>query len=103
MSVAEWEIVGEVTPLDELDLSVIMRVIQDLLEGKEDSIAARELKYVLEVSGIAGMSCEGQMRRLTEVLGKIITRKYGKEEIHLRGLNAEDNQQVRGSNFVNEA
>ena len=103
MNVAEGEKIGEVMPLDEMDFSVIMRVMQDLLEGKEDSLAARELKYVLEVNGIAGLSCDGQMRRLVEVLGQIIARKYGKEEEQLRGLNVEDNQQVRGSNFVNEA
>jgi hypothetical protein len=55
---------------------------------------------------------EGQMRKLAGVLGQIIAKKYGTEGEpkkygtegeQLSGLNEEDNQQVRGSNFVNEA
>ena len=103
VNVAEGEKIGEVTPLDEMDLSVIMRVMQDMLVGKEDSPVARELKHVLEVSGIAGLSCDGQVRRLAGVWGQIIAKKYGKEGEQLSDLNVEDNQQVRGSNFVNEA
>ena len=103
MKVADGEKIGVVTPLDELDLSVIMRVMKDLLEGKEDSLAAKELKLVLEVNGIAGLLCDGQVRRLAEVLGQIIAKKYRKEEVQLRGINAKDNQQVRGTDFVNKA
>jgi hypothetical protein len=43
------------------------------------------------------------MRKLAGVLGQIIAKKYGTEGEQLSGLNEEDNQQVRGSNFVNEA
>jgi hypothetical protein len=102
VNVVEGEKIGVVTPLDKVDMSVIMSVTQELLAGKEDSPIAMDLKLVLEDSGIAGLSCDGQMRKLAEVLGQIIAKKYGENEEHLSGFNVEDNHQVRGSNFVND-
>jgi hypothetical protein len=69
VNMAEGEKIGVVTPLDEVDTSVILRVTQDLLSGKVDSPAARELKLALEDSGTAGLSCDGQVRKLAGVLG----------------------------------
>jgi hypothetical protein len=103
VKVVEGERIGVVTPLDEVDQSIIMRVTQDLLAGKEDSPITRELKLALEDSGITGLSCDGQVRKLEGVLGHIIAKKHGKDGELLSGLNDEDNQQVMGSNFVNEA
>jgi hypothetical protein len=74
-----------------------------LLAGKEDSPVARELKLALEDSGIAGLSCNGQVRKLSGILGHIIAKKHGKDGKLLSGLNDDDNQQAMGSNFVNEA
>jgi hypothetical protein len=51
VNMAEGEKIGVVTPLDEVDMSVIFRVTQDLMSVKEDSLAARELKLALEDSG----------------------------------------------------
>jgi hypothetical protein len=83
---------GDVATLDEVDLSVIMRVTHDLLAAKEDSPVARELKRALEVSGITGLSCDGHERKLVGVLGQIIAKKYGKEGEELGGLIEEYNQ-----------
>jgi hypothetical protein len=102
VNMVEGEKIGVVTPLDEMDLSVIMRVTKELLVGKEDSLAAKDLKLVLEVSGIVGLSCDGQVRKLAGVL-EIIAKKYGKEGEQLSGLIVEENQQVRGTTCVNEA
>jgi hypothetical protein len=52
----------------------------------KDSPAAKELKIALEVSRIAGLSCDGQERKLTEVLGQIIAKKHGKEAEGSRDL-----------------
>jgi hypothetical protein len=37
--------------------------------SEEESLAIKELKLVLEVKGIAGLSCDGQEGKLTDVLG----------------------------------
>jgi hypothetical protein len=94
---------GDVVPIDEMDRSVILRVTQDMLAVKEDSPVAKELSFTIDVSGIAGLSCEGKVRKLAGILGQIIAKKYGKEGEDLSGLNAEHNQQVTGSNFVYDA
>jgi hypothetical protein len=103
VNMAEGEKIGVVTPLDEVDTSVILRVTQDLMSGKEDSPAARELQLALEDSGIAGLSCDGQMRKLAGVLGQIIAKKYGLEGEQQGGLLEGDIHQMRGSMFVNDA
>jgi hypothetical protein len=103
VNMAEGEKIGVVTPLDEVDTTVILRVTQDLMSGKEDSPAARELQLALEDSGIAGLSCDGQMRKLAGVLGQIIAKKYGLEGEQQGGFFEGDIHQVRGSMFVNDA
>jgi hypothetical protein len=102
VNVVEGEKIGVVTPLDKVDMSVILSVTQDLLAGKEDSPYAMDLKLALEDSGIAGLSCDGQLRELAGVLDQIIAKKYGNNGEHLSGLNVEDIHQVRGSIFVND-
>jgi hypothetical protein len=102
VNVVEGEKIGVVTPLDKVDMSVILSVTQDLLAGKEDSPYAMDLKLALEDSGIAGLSCDGQMRELAGVLDQIIAKKCGNNGEHLSGLNVEDIHQVRGSIFVND-
>jgi hypothetical protein len=103
VNMVEGEKIGVVTPLDEVDTAVILRVTQDLMSGKEDSPAARELQLALEDSGIAGLSCDGQMRKLAGVLGQIIAKKHGLEGEQQGGFFEGDIHQVRGSMFVNDA
>jgi hypothetical protein len=92
-----------VTPIDEVDQAVILRVTQDLLAVKEDSPAAKELKFTLNVSGIAGLSCDRQEWKLAGILGQIIAKKYGKEGEDLNGLYEEHKQQERGYNVFYDA
>jgi hypothetical protein len=80
-----------------------LRVAQDSLAAKLDSPAAEELKLTLEVNGIAGLSCDGQVRKLARALGQIIAQKHGIVVEELTGFNGGSNQQVRGSNIVYEA
>jgi hypothetical protein len=94
---------GVVTPIDEVDQAVILRVTQDLLAVKEDSPVAKELKFTLDVSGIAGLSCDRQEMKLAGILGQIIAKKYGKEGEDLSGLNEEHKQQGRGYNVFYDA
>lgn len=61
-------------------------------ESRVSSPAAEELKLVIEVSGIAGLSCDGQEGKLVEVLGQLVAKNHG---IFSGG--------VRVSNSVNEA
>jgi hypothetical protein len=103
VNMVEGEKIGVVTPLDEVDTAVILRVTQGLLSGKEVSPAARELHLALEDSGIAGLSCDGQMRKLAGVLGQIIAKKYGMEGEELCGIFEGDIHQVRGTMVVNDA
>jgi hypothetical protein len=103
VNMVEGEKIGVVTPIDEMDLSVIMKVTKELMAGKEESPAAKDLKLALEDNGIAGLSCDGQVRKLAGVLGQIIAKKYGKEGEQLSELNVEENQQVRGTTCVNKA
>ena len=46
---------------------------------REISLAAKELKLVIEVSGIAGLSCDGQEGKLVDVLGQIVAKKHRKD------------------------
>jgi hypothetical protein len=84
-------------------LSDSMRVDQELLAAKLDSHDAEELKFTLEVSGIVGLSCNGQERKLAGALGQIIAQKYGNAVEESSGVNGGSNQQVRGSNIIYEA
>ena len=97
-------------------ISDFMRVAQgtrlELLVPGEVSPVVKELKLALEVSGIAGLSCDGQEGKLAEVLGQIVAKKHGKEVEGLRefsnlSLSARlvggSNQQVRVSRIINEA
>ena len=45
----------------------------------EISPAAKELKLVIEVSKIVGLSCDGHEGKLAEVLGQIVAKKHGKD------------------------
>jgi hypothetical protein len=45
----------------------------------EDSPTVKELKLMFEVSGIAGLSCDGQEGKLVDVLGQIVAKKHGKD------------------------
>ena len=68
-----------------------------------DSHAAEELKFTLEVCKFAGLSCEGQERKLAGALGQIIAQKYGNSVEELPGAIGGSNQQVGGSNVIYES
>jgi hypothetical protein len=53
---------------------------------------AEELKLALEVGGIVGMTCDGQVGHLKEVLGQLVAKKHG------RGIGGE-----RDSHVINES
>jgi hypothetical protein len=97
------EKIGDMVPLGDAEMFGFLRVAQVLLAAKEGLPVAKELKLALEVSGLVGLSCDGQERKLVGALGQIIAQKYGKEVEEFSGLNEEYNQRVRGSNIVNEA
>jgi hypothetical protein len=40
---------------------------------------AEELKLALEVGGIVGMTCDGQVGHLKEVLGQLVAEKHGRD------------------------
>ena len=67
-----------------------------------DSHAAKEVKFTLEVNGIAGLSCGGQERKLAGALGQIIAQKYGNAVEESLGAIGGSNQQVRGSNIIDQ-
>lgn len=43
----------------------------------EFSPVVKELKLVLEVCGVAGLTCDGQERKLLDVLGQVVAAKRG--------------------------
>ena len=47
--------------------------------SREDSLIAKELKLMFEVSVVVGLSCDGQEGKLADVLGQIIAMKHGKD------------------------
>jgi hypothetical protein len=59
---------------------------------RASSEEAEELKLTLEVGGIAGMTCDGQVGHLKEVLGQLVAEKHGK------GIGGE-----RDSHVINES
>jgi hypothetical protein len=61
--------------------------------GKSGSnpVEAEELNFTLEVGGITGMTCDGKVGQLKEVMGKLVAEKQG------RGMGG-----VRGSQAFNE-
>ena len=61
-------------------------------QGKEsESPALEELEFVWGVKGIAGLSDGGQERKLKEVLGQIVTNKFGNGVSSSAGIDADDN------------
>jgi hypothetical protein len=59
---------------------------------RASSEEAEELKLTLEVGGIVGMTCDGQVGHLKEVLGQLVAEK------HERGIGGE-----RDSHVINES
>jgi hypothetical protein len=86
------EKIGGMVSLGKADMADFIRTAQVLLAEKEDSPVAKELKLVLEVIGLTGLSCDGQEGRLVGVLGQIIVQKYRKAREELSGFNEEHNQ-----------
>jgi hypothetical protein len=77
----------------------------------EASPTTKDLKLMLEVSKIAGLSCDGKEGKLVEVLGQNVAKKHGKgvegsrefsNLSFLAGLVGGSNQQVKVSRIINE-
>ena len=60
--------------------------------SRASSVEAEELKLALEVGEIVGLTCEGQVGQLKEVLGQLVAEKHG------RGIGGEG-----GSHVINES
>ena len=66
------------------------------------SPVSKDLEFVWDVKGTAGLSCDGQVRKLKEVLGKIVAEKYG-EGISLTRVEADGKLVVRDACIIYEA
>jgi hypothetical protein len=90
----------------------ILALGEVLPTAKEDLPTAKELKLVFEVSGIAGLFCDGQEGKLADALGQIVAKKHGKGGKGSReisnlsssvGYVGGSNQRVRAIRILNEA
>jgi hypothetical protein len=72
-------------------------------DSGEELPAAKELKLVLEVSGIAGLSCDRQEGKLADALGQIVAKKHGKGIKSSAGYVGASNLRVRDNCILNEA
>jgi hypothetical protein len=55
------------------------RVVSSDMERFRDSLHVdEELNFVMETGGVAGLSCEGQIGKLEEVLGQLVAEKQGR-------------------------
>ena len=79
-------------PISQLEVAVEPEVFEWNDQGKgSDSPASKELNFVWDVKGIAGLSCDGQERKLKHVLGKLVANKHGKGAVSSAGYDAESN------------
>jgi hypothetical protein len=67
------------------------------------SPASKEVKFVWDVKGIAGLSCGGQEGKLKEVLGQLVAKKYGKGASSLAGVDTDGNMRLRDDGIFYEA
>jgi ABC-type glucose/galactose transport system permease subunit len=78
--------------------AVVVYEIGSVVESSEmgrpraSSQLEEELKLVMETSGIAGLSYEGQIGKLEKVLGQLVAEKQGR-----------DTRGERGSHVINES
>jgi hypothetical protein len=81
-------------PLPKLDAMFFSQTNKHASSG-EESRTTKDLRLVMEVRGIVGLSCDGQEGKLADVLGQLVAEKHGKGASLLAGL--------REAGFSNEA
>jgi hypothetical protein len=64
---------------------------------------SKDLKLVWDVKGTAGLSYDGQEGKFKELLGQIVTNKYGERVSSSSGVDTDDNMGMRDEDIVYEA
>ena len=77
---------------------------EQLVQGIDlTSPVSKDLEFFWNVKGTAGLSCDGQVGKLKEVLGKIVAEKFGKWASSSTGVDADGKMGLRDDGIIYEA